>query len=113
MLGWRPLKRVPGTPAWVAGLLSRRGEGVPVIDMSALAGCGQAATVTSTRLALLRYRAPALGGERVLGLILEQATETVHFDPVAFRLPGRWRWTTGRRAISVRSCPTPPAWCRP
>ena len=54
VLGWRPLKRVPGTPAWVPGLLSRRGEGVPVIDMSALAGCGQAATVTSTRLALLR-----------------------------------------------------------
>ena len=62
--------------------MSRRGEGVPVIDMSALAGCGQAATVA--RLALLRYRAPALGGERA-GADLEQATETVHFDPAAFR----------------------------
>ena len=110
VLGWRPLKRVPGTPAWVPGLLSRRGEGVPVIDMSALAGCGQAATVTSTRLALLRYRAPALGGERVLGLILEQATETVHFDPAAFR-PLALDNRQARYLGPV--CPTPPAWCRP
>ena len=76
VLGWRPLAK-PGTRRG-AGLLSRRGEGVPVI-MSALAGCGQAATVTSTAALAVIARRP--WAARVLGLILEQATETVHFDP--------------------------------
>ncbi|CAB3699984.1 CheW-like domain [Achromobacter denitrificans] len=87
VLGLRVLKQVPGAPAWVAGLLDRRGASVPVIDMSALAGRGAAAAVTSTRLALLRYRPGPGAGERLLGLILEQATETAHFDPAAFQ-PG-------------------------
>ncbi|MGY6269382.1 chemotaxis protein CheW [Achromobacter denitrificans] len=88
VLGLRALKQVPGAPAWVAGVLDRRGAAVPVIDMSALAGRGAAAAVTSTRLALLRYRAGPGAGERLLGLILEQATETAHFDPAAFQSSG-------------------------
>ncbi|MGH8818311.1 chemotaxis protein CheW [Achromobacter pestifer] len=85
VLGLRALKQVPGTPPWVAGMMDRRGEPVPVIDMSALAGNGAAVAVTSTRLALVRYRPDALADGRLLGLILEQATETVHYDPAAFR----------------------------
>jgi len=87
VLGMRVLKQVPGAPAWVAGMLDRRGVPVPVIDMSQLAGKGAAAAVTSTRLALVRYGVDAAdGGDsgRLLGLILEQATETVHYDPAAF-----------------------------
>jgi len=88
VLGLRVLKQVPGAPAWVAGMLDRRGAAVPVIDMSALAGRGRAAAVTSTRLALLHYRAGPQAPERLLGLILEQATETAHFDPAAFQPSG-------------------------
>lgn len=100
VLGMRVLKQVPGTPAWVAGMLDRRGVPVPVIDMSQLAGKSAAAAVTSTRLALVRYGVDAAddgnggnsgnsgncgNGGRLLGLILEQATETVHYDPAAFK----------------------------
>lgn len=85
VLGLRAFKQVPGTPSWVAGMMDRRGEPVPVIDMSALAGRGAAVAVTSTRLALVRYRPDAGVDGRLLGMILEQATETVHYDPAAFR----------------------------
>ncbi len=85
VLGLRVLKLVPGAPHWVAGMMERRGAAVPVIDMSALAGVGASAVVTSTRLALVRYRPEGTGAERLLGLILEQATETVHYDPAAFQ----------------------------
>ncbi|MFD4838562.1 chemotaxis protein CheW [Achromobacter sp. NPDC058515] len=88
VLGLRVFKQVPGAPHWVAGMLDRRGAAVPVIDMSALAGAGAAAAVTSTRLAVVRYRADPRAGERALGLILEQATETVHYDPAAFQSGG-------------------------
>ncbi|AXA70418.1 chemotaxis protein CheW [Achromobacter insolitus] len=88
VLGLRELKQVPGAPAWVAGVLDRRGVPVPVIDMSALAGGHAAAAVTSTRLALVRYRTSPAAAEHLLGLILEQATETVHYDPAAFQSGG-------------------------
>ncbi|AUA58218.1 CheW-like domain [Achromobacter spanius] len=102
VLGLRTLKQVPGAPSWVAGMLDRRGTPVPVIDMSALAGKGTAARVTSTRLALVHYRPAAAAdtaaaaatasdpgaAEHVLGLILEHATETLHYDPAAFQPSG-------------------------
>ena len=107
VLGLRTLKQVPGAPSWVAGMLDRRGAPVPVIDMSALAGQGAAARVTSTRLALVHYRpataeaaTPAVtatasasaadpgAADHVLGLILEHATETLHYDPAAFQPSG-------------------------
>ncbi len=85
VLGLRVFKQVPGAPHWVAGMMERRGAAVPVIDMSALAGAGACAAVTSTRLALVRYRPDPTRADRLLGLILEQATETVHYDPSAFQ----------------------------
>jgi len=36
-------------------------------------------------VALVRYRPDRAGAERLLGLILEQATETIHYDPSAFQ----------------------------
>lgn len=111
VLGLRTLKQVPGAPLWVAGMLDRRGAPVPVIDMSELAGQGAAARVTSTRLALVHYRPAAAetataaatpaatatasataaapsASDHVLGLILEHATETLHYDPAAFQPSG-------------------------
>jgi chemotaxis-related protein WspB len=75
VLGMRSFKQVHGTA-------------VPAIDLSALAGAGDAVMVTSTRLALVRYRPDGQGDARLLGLILEQATETVHYDPAAFQPVG-------------------------
>ncbi|MBB1627906.1 chemotaxis protein CheW [Achromobacter sp. UMC71] len=88
VLGMRGFKQVPGTPPWVAGMFDCRGVAVPAIDLSALAGAGAAAMVTSTRLALVRYRPDGQAQARLLGLILEQATETVHYDPAAFQPVG-------------------------
>jgi chemotaxis-related protein WspB len=36
----------------------------------------------------VRYQAQSDGPEHLLGLILEQATETVHYDPAAFQSGG-------------------------
>lgn len=88
VLGMRGFKQVPGTPPWVAGMFDCRGVAVPAIDLSALAGSGAAVMVTSTRLALVRYQPDGQAQARLLGLILEQATETVHYDPAAFQPAG-------------------------
>ena len=74
-----PLKPVAHTPIWVAGVLSHRGQMVPVIDISAMT-FGQASVArTSTRLVLVNYRG------HVLGLMLEQASDTVRCDPAEFQ----------------------------
>ena len=74
-----PLKPVAHTPIWVAGVFSHRGQMVPVIDISAMT-FGQASVArTSTRLVLVNYRG------QVLGLMLEQASDTVRCDPAEFQ----------------------------
>lgn len=76
----RPLKPIAQAPAWVSGILAHRGQLVPVIDLCALSFGEPAAQRTSTRLVLVRYR-----GEHVLGLVLEQATETLRCQPEEFQ----------------------------
>ncbi|MHA7113643.1 chemotaxis protein CheW [Pseudomonas promysalinigenes] len=76
----RTLKPIAQAPAWVAGILAHRGNLVPVVDLSALSFAQPAAERTSTRLVLVRYR-----GEHVLGLILEQATETLRCQADEFQ----------------------------
>lgn len=65
------VKRIPRSPAGVAGLFSYRGKPVPVIDLSELTLGRTARRQRSTRLILVRY------GEHLLGLIAEQATATL------------------------------------
>ncbi|OZI61612.1 chemotaxis protein CheW [Bordetella genomosp. 11] len=80
MLPVTPLKNLPGMPAWVAGLLLYGGTPVPVIDIRALA-LGQASTArASTRVAVVHYRHATRAPAPLLGLLLEHATETVHYD---------------------------------
>ena len=76
----RPLKPIAQAPSWVAGILAHRGALVPVVDLSALSFARPAAARTSTRLVLVRYR-----GEHQLGLILEQATETLRCPAEEFQ----------------------------
>src|ERR1700692_2187261 len=72
------ITRVPHAPAGVAGLINYRGGCVAVVDLSEV-GLGAAAVPRiSTRLILVHY------GEHLLGLIPEQATETMRRDAGSF-----------------------------
>ena len=80
-----PLKPIARAPSWVAGVFAWRGRVVPVIDLCSLT-FGQGAEVrTSTRLVLVHYRPDARQPGQVLGLILEQATDTLRCDPADFQ----------------------------
>ncbi|AGW94656.1 MULTISPECIES: chemotaxis protein CheW [Cupriavidus] len=78
------LKQIPGAPAWVAGMMERRGQPVPVIDLPALATGVPAALRTSTRTVLVHYRRHRDEAPRLLGLRLESATQTMRCPPESF-----------------------------
>ena len=80
----RRLKPLAHAPVWVAGLLGHRGQVIPVLDVSALLSGTPAEPRTSTRLVLVHYR-PSEGATHVLGLILEQATDTLRCLDEAFQ----------------------------
>jgi len=80
-----PLKPIARAPAWVAGVFSWRGTVVPVIDLCSLAFGQRAEGRTSTRLVLVHYRPDGQLPGQVLGLILEQATDTLRCDPLEFQ----------------------------
>ncbi|MEB0039566.1 MULTISPECIES: chemotaxis protein CheW [unclassified Pseudomonas] len=79
------LKPIAQTPHWVAGVFAHRGAMVPVIDLSALTFGHPAKARTSTRLVLVNYRPDADRPSQLLGLILEQATETLRCAPSEFK----------------------------
>ena len=80
-----PLKPIAKAPAWVAGVFAYRGAVVPVIDLSALTFGRPAQARTSTRLVLVHYRADETAPAQLLGLILEQATDTLRCHPSQFQ----------------------------
>ncbi|MFO2463797.1 chemotaxis protein CheW [Pseudomonas sp. 15FMM2] len=80
-----PLKPIAHAPAWVAGIFAHRGIMVPVIDLSALTFGLMAQARTSTRLVLVNYQPEPALEPRWLGLILEQATDTLRCDPEDFQ----------------------------
>lgn len=80
-----PLKPIAHAPTWVAGIFAHRGVMVPVIDLSALTFGHPAQARTSTRLVLVHYQPQADVPARRLGLILEQATDTLRCDPAEFQ----------------------------
>jgi len=80
-----PLKPIAHAPVWVPGVFAYRGAVVPVIDLSALTFGTPAQARTSTRLVLVNYRPDETAESRLLGLILEQATDTLRCDPADFQ----------------------------
>lgn len=78
------LKGIPGAPEWVAGLFSFRGQLVPVIDLSHLSLGSPAQVRTSTRTVVVHLPL-ADGSRRPLGLVLEQASDTLRCQPDDFR----------------------------
>lgn len=80
-----PLKPIARAPHWVAGVFAYRGAVVPVIDLSALTFGQPAEARTSTRLVLVNYRPDDAESTQWLGLILEQATDTLRCHPEDFQ----------------------------
>ncbi|WP_448106513.1 chemotaxis protein CheW [Pseudomonas azerbaijanoccidentalis] len=80
-----PLKPIAHAPHWVAGVFAYRGAVVPVIDLSALTFGTPAQARTSTRLVLVHYRPDESAQAQLLGLILEQATDTLRCNPADFQ----------------------------
>ena len=81
------VKTLPGAPAGVAGLIDYRGTAVPVIDLTVMMFGRPAARRVSTRLLMLKYPLPR-GGERLLGVITERATEMIAKEPADFQATG-------------------------
>jgi chemotaxis-related protein WspB len=80
------LKLLPESPAWVAGLLNYQGQTVPVLELALRAGLAPAERMTSTRLVLVHYQRPgSTTRPPLLGLILEQATDTLRCHAGDFR----------------------------
>ncbi len=76
-------KRIPQAPTGVVGALNYRGAPVPVIDLNELAIGQPSPQRLSTRLVLVRYPIGS-GGQHILGLIAERATETFRREPADF-----------------------------
>ena len=74
------VKKLPGVPAFVAGLCNFRGQSMPVLDVSSLAGGMPCRALLSTRMMVVNY-ALADGSVRPLGLLAERATETAMVSP--------------------------------
>ena len=79
------LKKIPGAPPGVAGLLNYHGAPVPALDLPAMLLGQPARKLLGTRLVLVRY--PVDGEENLLALIVERATGTARFEPIDF-VPG-------------------------
>jgi len=88
VLALTPSKSIPGAPAWIAGVVERHGLPVPVIDVPQLALGRSARQLRSTRLVLVRYGAATAVAEpinqRLLGLIVEHATQTRRIERKQF-----------------------------
>ncbi|KVU78010.1 chemotaxis protein CheW [Burkholderia ubonensis] len=94
VLALAPLKSIPGAPPWIAGAIDRHGKPVPVIDVAQLALGRAARRLRSTRLVVVRYHTPdappdappdsGSAAGRMLGLIVEHATQTCRIDPARF-----------------------------
>ena len=70
------ITRVPQAPQGVAGMFNYRGAPVPVIDLAALTLGRPSHASLSTRLIVVRYD-DEHGDTHLLGVIAEQATETM------------------------------------
>jgi chemotaxis-related protein WspB len=80
-------KHLPGTPKGITGAINYRGRAVPVVDLALLALGRPAEPRLSTRIILLRYPSGP-GSDDLLGLLVEQAVETIERDPTDFTTSG-------------------------
>jgi chemotaxis-related protein WspB len=77
------LRRLLQAPKGVAGVFNYRGRPVPAVDLSELA-LGQPSTDRlSTRIIVVKHP-DAAGQDHLVGLVAENATETLRADPLSF-----------------------------
>jgi chemotaxis-related protein WspB len=81
------VRRIPHLPPEVSGAIDYRGQPVPVVDLSELMLQRPARRELSTRIVLVDYPGED-GVKRLLGLIAENATETIRREPSEFVSPG-------------------------
>ena len=77
------LKKIPNSPAWVAGVMRYHGQIVPVIDLCALNLQRPAERRMSTRIILTDFVAHN-GSNQMLGLLAEKVTEILQQNPDEF-----------------------------
>lgn len=77
------IRRVPQSPAWLAGLFDHRGAPVPLIDLSELALGYPARRCLSTRIVLTNCPGGD-GADRLVGVVVEKATGTLRRDAAQF-----------------------------
>jgi len=77
------IRPIPHSAPGVAGVITYRAAPVPVIDLSELMLGRPATARLSTRIVLVHYPAED-GATKLLGLIVEGATETLRRDPAEF-----------------------------
>ena len=80
-------KKILRAPPGVAGAFNYRGTPVPVLDLSEVTTGNPSRQRHSTRIVLVNFPLES-GGRRVLGLIAENATETVRLEPADFLSSG-------------------------
>jgi chemotaxis-related protein WspB len=81
------LKRIPHTPTGLAGLFNYHGESVPLIDLAELTLGTPSRKWMSTRIIVVKY-GDSSSGAHVLGLLAEQATQTVRRNQEEFKDSG-------------------------
>jgi chemotaxis-related protein WspB len=79
------LKALPGAPAGAAGIMSYRGDAVPVIDLGIIALGAPTPSRLMTRIVIVRYEQIVHGaGAGLLGLLVPEVIQTLHIDPNRF-----------------------------
>ena len=72
---------VPNAPSFVQGVVSVRGEVIPVVNLRARFGFPSVAQTARTRLVVVRV------GKRVVGLLVDSAREFASIDPTSIQPP--------------------------
>jgi purine-binding chemotaxis protein CheW len=73
--------KVPGAPAYVAGLVQVRSRVLPVIDLRVRFGLPERTPTLDSRVLIVQR------GDRVVGLLADSAREVLRLDPDAFQPP--------------------------
>jgi Chemotaxis signal transduction protein len=93
ILDMQPVSRVPSAPAFLAGMIDVRGQGVPVIDLRTKLGLPLAPVTEHTRIVVLEVTVD--GRPATMGMIADRVIEVTALAEHALEAPpevgGRWR----------------------
>lgn len=79
------LTHVPGTPAWIRGVLNLRGSVVPVVDLAVKFGL--AATLLTRRTCVVMVELEHDGDRMVLGVMADAVNQVVELGPDQIQPP--------------------------